>query len=361
MVWDIFCKVIDNHGDLGVCWRLCAQLAARGERVRLWVDDVSALEWMAPQGCDQEQTSVEVVRWIADAECRAEPGDVVIEAFGCELSLRYEAAIVQRSPQPIWINLEYLTAQAYAARNHGLASPVLAGPASGATKYFFYPGFTVETGGLLRERGLAEKQQNFDADAWLRSRGVERNDAIVTSLFCYEPHALPDLIVQLASAHRQARLLVTSGRPADATRAAIKALDAQMPGWNSAGRLQVTWLPLMAQPDFDHLLWTCDLNFVRGEDSLVRALLAGRPFIWHIYPQHDDAHHDKLHAFLDWLDAPTSLRDFHLAWNGMTQTLPAIDLASWRACALDARLRLLNQEDLVTRLMHFIDSRRAIA
>ena len=32
MLWDLFCRVIDNHGDLGVCWRLARDLAARGER-----------------------------------------------------------------------------------------------------------------------------------------------------------------------------------------------------------------------------------------------------------------------------------------------------------------------------------------
>ena len=46
--WDIFCKVIDNYGDMGVCWRLAADLASRAHRVRLWVDDLAALSWMAP-------------------------------------------------------------------------------------------------------------------------------------------------------------------------------------------------------------------------------------------------------------------------------------------------------------------------
>ena len=86
--WDIFCRVIDNHGDLGVCWRLCADLAQRGHTVRLWVDDASALAWMAPQGC----TGVAVHAWPETAALQAlaqdatfQIGDVAIEAFGCEL------------------------------------------------------------------------------------------------------------------------------------------------------------------------------------------------------------------------------------------------------------------------------------
>ena len=48
MQWDVFCRVIDNHGDLGVCWRLACHLAALGSAVRLWVDHATDLQWMAP-------------------------------------------------------------------------------------------------------------------------------------------------------------------------------------------------------------------------------------------------------------------------------------------------------------------------
>ena len=66
MLWDIFCKVIDNHGDIGVCWRLATQLAARGHEVRLWVDDAAALDWMAPGGHDR----VQVLAWKRGTHCR---------------------------------------------------------------------------------------------------------------------------------------------------------------------------------------------------------------------------------------------------------------------------------------------------
>jgi uncharacterized repeat protein (TIGR03837 family) len=110
--------------------------------------------------------------------------------------------------------------------------------------------------------------------------------------------------------------------------------------------------------DFDHLLWSCDLNFVRGEDSLVRALWAGAPFVWQIYPQDDDVHHEKLDAMLDWLQAPPALRATHRAWNGAQgAALPLLDrqtLAEWRHVAMAAQTRLLAQDDLVTRLLRFV-------
>jgi uncharacterized repeat protein (TIGR03837 family) len=115
-------------------------------------------------------------------------------------------------------------------------------------------------------------------------------------------------------------------------------------------------LPYTDQDGFDEMLWACDLNFVRGEDSLVRALWAGRPFIWHIYPQDDHAHRAKLEAFLDWLQAPESLRRAHRVWNGLANgALPMLApelLSEWATCVLNGRERLAAQTDLCAQLMH---------
>lgn len=349
MLWDIFCKVIDNHGDIGVCWRLCVQLAGRGEQARLWVDDAAALGWMAPAG----NPRVQVLRW--DAQSSAEPGDVVIEAFGCELEPRFQAALAavarRRGRQPPWINLEYLSADSFAERSHGLPSPVLSGPAAGLTKHFFYPGFTAATGGLLREDGLLERQARFDRAAWLRGHGiVSIAGARVVSLFCYEPPGLPALLAQLAAAPQPTRLLVTAGRAGAAVRQALQTSADEL----RQSALSISWLPLLTQTDFDHLLWASDLNFVRGEDSLVRALWAGRPFVWQLYPQHDDAHHAKLAAFLDWLQPAPSWRAFQYSWNGVGTRSAPVEPDAWTAGAQAARQRLMLQTDLVTQLLRFV-------
>lgn len=340
MLWDIFCKVIDNHGDIGVCWRLACDLADRGESVRLWIDDASALAWMAPDG----HAGVHVGRWSAPGGFPP-PGDVVIEAFGCELPDSVVAAMAARSQPSRWINLEYLTAQAYAQRSHRLQSPVMSGAGKSLVKHFFFPGFVAGSGGLLREPALLERQARFDRAAWLRTVGIEPGAEQLVSLFCYEPSALPQLLRQLDEAAQPTRLLVTAGRATQAVQSQLR--------HQALARLSITWLPLLTQHDFDHLLWSCDFNLVRGEDSLVRALWAGRPFAWQIYPQHDDAHHGKLLALLDWLQAPPSLRDFHSGWNGITATLPAFDLPAWTSCVQAARSRLLAQDDLVTQLRGF--------
>ncbi len=353
MRWDIFCRVIDNLGDMGVCWRLSAELAARGEAVRLWVDAPAPLEWMVPGDLGATEGAarlgVDLRLWDPASEEASEPGDVVIEAFGCDPHPGFLRALAQKKPAA-WFNLEYLSAEVWVARCHGLASPVMAGPAAGLTKRFFYPGFTPDTGGLIREQDLDARQAAFDRDAWLASLGLappapgER----LVSLFCYEPPALPALLRQLAQ--EGARLLVTPGRARAAMDAALDALgSAPKPAW--------TALPALPQPAFDSLLWACDLNFVRGEDSLARALWAGRPFVWQIYPQDDGVHHEKLDAFLDWLQAPPSLRQAHAAWNAGTAgdeaapDWPAPDFTAWGAAARAARERLRAGPELVTGLI----------
>jgi uncharacterized repeat protein (TIGR03837 family) len=359
MHWDIFCRVIDNHGDAGVAWRLAAELAARGHAVRLWIDDPAPIAWMAPQG----QPGVAVVHWTDDVPAPA-PGDAVIEAFGCDPPAAFLARMAdaaRNGAAPAWINLEYLSAEGYVERSHGLPSPVMSGPGAGLTKHFVYPGFTARTGGLLRERDLARRQSAFDRSAWLRARGIAPEAGRVASLFCYEPPALPALLRQLAQDGEATQLLVTAGRATAATRSALAALEGEDPDWNEAGRLQLHWLPLLSQRDYDHLLWSCDLNFVRGEDSLVRGLLAGAPCVWQLYPQDDGAHHAKLEAFLDWLAPPPDLRRFFEVWNGASaQPLPAVDPAAWAGTAARARDAALALPELAGTVERFAGGRGRI-
>jgi uncharacterized repeat protein (TIGR03837 family) len=360
--WDVFCRVIDNHGDLGVCWRLARDLAARGHTVRLWVDEPSALAWMALAGC----AGVEVRPWREPeveqlvAALPADPlravGDVVVEAFGCDPPPAFLARMAARPVAPVWINLEYLSAESYVERSHRLASPQWRGPAAGLTKWFFYPGFTAATGGLLREPGLLVERDGWreqDAAAWLHQLGVPQTFTVPAErrvlLFCYDNPRLPAWLTALAADDAPVRLLLT---PGFATRQALawaqgpgavagqgSAPLGQLAGAGSAhgllqcGALAMQDLPYVSQPEFDRLLWCSDLNLVRGEDSLVRAIWAGRPFIWQIYPQDDAAHADKLEAFLDlYLEGADAalamaLRWVFRAWNGLAPW----DDARWKA------------------------------
>ncbi len=327
--WDIFCRVVDNHGDAGVCWRLARELAGRGLAVRLVIDDAAALAWMAPEGA----AGVQVWPWPGPPD----PSEVVIEAFGCDPPPAFVQAMKSRQPAPVWINLEYLSAEAYVERSHGLPSP----QRNGLTKWFYYPGFSAATGGLLREAGVVGARAAFDRQPWLEARGLALGvGERLVSLFCYANAALPRLLQALAA--QPTLLLLTPG-------------PAQQQVQLAPAGVRLARLPWLSQNGFDELLWASDLNFVRGEDSLVRAIWAGAPFVWQAYPQHDGAHLDKLEALLAQWAAPAPVAALWRAWNGTPGTgWPGLDIsADWQQAARHWRSGLQSQPDLVTRLLAF--------
>ncbi len=364
--WDIFCRVVDNYGDVGVSWRLAADLASRGESVRLWLDDPSALAWMAPGGV----AGIEVLTWREpglDVETAGlEPADVVIETFGCDPPETFIACMARRATAPVWINLEYLSAEPYVERSHGLPSPVLSGPGRGLTKWFFYPGFNPRTGGLLREPHLLTQRSAFDRDAWLGGLGLQRRSAErVVSLFAYASAPFRELVAQLDRASEPPTLLLLAAGSAQA------GFLAQMQAVPSSSRLRVHAMPWLSQTNFDRLLWSSELNFVRGEDSLVRALWAGAPFVWQTYPQRSGVHAKKIGAMLDCMldgsalqHAPPvvfsgALRALWLAWNGLAPwpSRPP-EPQAWRAQSQAWCGHLTAQPDLATQLLGFVAQKR---
>ncbi len=330
---DIFCNVIDNYGDIGVSWRLARQLANEfGINVRLFVDDLDSFARLCPEADAalevQNWRGVEVLLWNADAfppllqpllpDGEREVADLVIEAFGCKLPPVYLAAMTVHS---VWINLEYLSAENWVEGCHKLPSP-----RPPLTRYFFFPGFTKKTGGLLLERDLLPRRDAFLSDpvqqrAFWQSVGMDlpAADTLKISLFAYENDALAALFDAWAEGEQPVLCLVPEGRILPQV---VKYFGGGEGGSYSRGNLQVRVLPFVEQERYDELLWACDINFVRGEDSCVRAQWAGKPFVWQIYPQHDAVHWQKLQAFLDLYDATISpaasqaMQGLWRAWNG---------------------------------------------
>jgi len=345
---DIFCNVVDNYGDIGVCWRLSRQLANEHNlQVRLWVDDLVSFARLCPEA-DRDSDKqicrgVEVRLWRKEFP-DVQPAELVIEAFACKLPQNYleamakiqtlsvqeakmdarrqgfverdstnqycerdeaaannaDASLVGR--EPIWINLEYLSAEAWVESHHKLPSPQ---PKLPLTKYFFFPGFTRHTGGLLLERDLLARRDEFrrDADTQLNfweSIGMEMPSTgmLKISLFAYENAALDSLFDAWSAGTQPVICLVPEGRIMPQAGQYFGAAEPHAGSAYTRGNLHVRIVPFVEQERYDELLWACDVNFVRGEDSLVRAIWAGRPFVWQIYPQHDEVHLKKLQAFL---------------------------------------------------------------
>ncbi|MGX1187496.1 putative repeat protein (TIGR03837 family) [Pseudomonas sp. F-14 TE3623] len=302
--WDIFCTVVDNFGDIGVTWRLARQLVAEhAVTVRLWVDDLRAFERLCPQidinAAQQWQQGVEVRQWSADWQ-PTEAADVVIAAFACQLPSAYMEAMAEREKPPLWMNLDYLSAEDWVVGCHGLPSVKY----KNVQKFFFFPGFRKGTGGLLRESGLLEQRRQFQQSPqaqreFLQGLGIDRApNALLISLFAYENTGLASWLDTMAADSTPTHLLVPEGRIlGDVERwLGVDGLKAGAVHVRDALTVQV--LPFVRQDQYDLLLWSCDFNAVRGEDSFVRAQWAGRPLLWHIYRQDEDIHLDKLDAFL---------------------------------------------------------------
>jgi uncharacterized repeat protein (TIGR03837 family) len=379
---DVFCRVVDNYGDAGVTWRLARQLVAEHRaQVTLWIDAPGALARLAPPldpradgaTCD----GVRIRRIDDDAIDVPALPDVVIEGFGCGLPRGYVQAMASARVQPVWINLEYLSAEGWIESAHGLPSPH---PRLPLTRYFFFPGFTRATGGLLREHDLCERRDracaqarrpfpaavaSFVNSALAGTRHASAEPCVV-SLFCYANAALAPLLDAWAEREEPTLCLVPEGV---ATASFDRWLGGGVPHAGECiahGALTLATIPFLAQDDYDALLWSCDLNFVRGEDSFVRAQWALAPFVWHIYPQEDDAHRVKLEAFLDryLVDAPddaaAACRGFWRAWNAGDALRVADAWAPFRAAmpalrAHDARwaARLAALPDLASQLWEF--------
>jgi uncharacterized repeat protein (TIGR03837 family) len=378
----LFCKVIDNYGDIGICWRLARQLQhEHGVTVTLWVDDLPSFRRICPQlaiDADLQQVLGVTVRHWRDQEQAfsvSDVADIVIEFFGCDIPPGYIAAMVQCTPRPVWLNLEGLSAEEWVEGCHRLPSPH---PRLPLTKHFFFPGFTEKTGGLLHEASLEQRRHQFQADpaamaTFLAPLGVTEAEmaSLKVSLFCYPQAPAAALFDAWQRGDRAITCLVPEGVAGEPV-AAFLGVAATAGAAATRGALTVRVLPFVSQPDYDLLLWACDINFVRGEDSFVRAQWAGKPFIWHIYPQDENLHHVKLRAFLQrhapdidsaiglsllWndaiADAAAAPADWRVAWSQF-----AADIPSMVARSVNWQREMLENGDLASNLLKFSCSLR---
>ncbi|VEE08401.1 elongation factor P maturation arginine rhamnosyltransferase EarP [Neisseria animalis] len=294
----LFCNVIDNYGDIGVSWRLAQALCRElGWQVHLWVDEMAALQTICPDlppaPCRYRQ--IEIHRWQPES---AEDIDVlpapkiVIETFACDLPPNVLSVI--REKQPLWLNWEYLSAEESNERLHLM--PSLLG--DGSRKYFWFMGFSEKSGGLIRERNYA--------DTVLGSRdfrvqlGLPEKSGREWLLFGYHSPIWAKWLETWRQYGKPMALLLAGHQIADSLKAEGILPEHALQNDGDVYQtecLRLIKIPFVPQQDFDQLLHFTDGMIIRGEDSFVRAQFAGKPFLWHIYPQNENIHLEKLHAF----------------------------------------------------------------
>ncbi|MBM3350847.1 MAG: elongation factor P maturation arginine rhamnosyltransferase EarP [Betaproteobacteria bacterium] len=319
--WDIFCKIVDNFGDIGVCWRLARQLQHEHHlNVRLWVDDLLVAQQLIPELDTSLQTQtiagIIIAAWQPDTQFD-EASEVVVEAFGCDLPEPYQAKM---HPHTRWINLEYLSAEPWVQDFHARHSK-----RGSLTRYFFFPGFNLLTGGLIRESDIVLSHQQYANypplnKLWSQALGTPKQDRLNVSLFCY-PHApIQGLLTAMADANQETDCYVPASKILSVIGKFFNQDQIEIGDTYTLGNLHVHVIPFLRQQEYDQLLVLCDINFVRGEDSWVRAIWAGKPFIWQPYLQTEQAHLSKLNAFLDtyYADCEPSAKvatyEAHRAW-----------------------------------------------
>ena len=384
--WDIFCKIVDNFGDVGVCWRLAKQLyVEHGLEVRLWIDDLSIAQKIIPQLdtnlSQQAVDEITIMKWSAGSDF-TKAADVVIEAFSCELPIAYISAMAQKKSK--WINLEYLSAEPWVADFHAKPSPQkLLNSNHGLTRYFYFPGFTESTGGLIRESNINKfgNKQNLPNTSFPRKResildgnsswipafaGISESESLESrlkvSLFCYPNAPIHDLLTALQANKNKVIVYVPASSILTKVTYFFGKNCIEIGEEITKNNLTVQVLPFLSQADYDKLLYECDLNFVRGEDSWIRAIWAGKPFIWQPYFQEENTHIKKLDAFLSLyytnFNAKQSVFKMHANWAG--EQLSATvwqdylnQLPHLADYTLQQSQQLSKQEDLATKLVRF--------
>lgn len=342
---DVFCDVIDNFGDAGVCLRLCRDFSKKNYEVRLFCNNVNILNKITNSE-DASNRFLSLLSW-SDKNMDYSPSEVVIQAFSVRLPDNLIKKIKTRKSTVI--NLEYLTAETFAEDCHKLPSY-----ADGFESFFFFPGFTKKTGGVVIEDSFLDKLTK-----------TNRKESQKITLFSYENEKVKNVINSLNK--EKFILNIFEGKGLNNFNNLLK-LNLSAGDEYKLNELTVRVLPMVSQDEYDSYLIDSKLNLVRGEDSIVRAMLTGNPFLWHIYPQEEDAHKDKIEALFDRMSEVCSskkdveiLRQLTLSYNGFSDYLDSFDLLgfyeNWKKLSKEWSEHLISLGSLTDNLITFLKTK----
>ena len=351
---DVFCNVIDNFGDAGFSLRLSRTLTKENYNVCLYCDNIDTLNKIISKD-DQENSKLTIKPWPQASEYQ--PAKIVIEAFSCRIPDPLTKLLKEN--HSLVIELDYLTAEKFAEDCHGLSSS-----SDGLNSYFFFPGFTQKTGGLIFEDELKHKVEAKNKEE------ITASTCIHATLFSYENEKIKEIVSNLNNSNIPVEIAVYEGKPLENVNKQYPSLILKIGDKAKLGNIEFHAIPMTDQSGYDDRLIASDFNMIRGEESAVRGMLCGKPFLWHIYPQDENAHIVKLNALFDRMidELPATLhqdieiiRAFNLEYNGVKTNykFPSIIefLPRWIHVTHAWSEHLFSLGSLTTNLKQFIQSK----
>lgn len=302
---DIFCEIIDNFGDIGVVYRISKELKKifQNVRIRIVLNRIEEFKAINKKVKDTDYQEIDGLicvteKYVKDNIKTFGVSDVFIEAFGCNVPEEYVKQAKENSK--LWINLEYLSGEKWIEDFHLCQSLI---DSKILKKIFFMPGFSEKSGGVIIDSGFLERmkygKENRDEVFKKYFKDLDLKDKFIGTVFSYEKN-FENLLETLKNYEKETVLLLMGEKTQKSFSEILKKnLTEDYGNIVKYGKITMVYSGFFSQEEYEEIISASDFNFTRGEDSFVRGIVLGKPFMWHIYLQEEKAHMDKIKAFTE--------------------------------------------------------------
>lgn len=302
---DIFCEIIDNFGDIGVVYRISKELKKifQNVRIRIVLNRLEEFKAINKKVKDTDYQEIDGLICVTEKYVKENietfgVSDVFIEAFGCNVPEEYVKAAKEDSK--LWINLEYLSGEKWIEDFHLCESLI---DSKTLKKIFFMPGFSEKSGGVIIDSGFLERmkygKENRDEVFKKYFKDFDLKDKFIGTVFSYEKN-FENLLETLKNYKKETVLLLMGEKTQKSFSEILKKnLTEDYGNIVKYGKITMIYSDFFSQEEYEEIISASDFNFTRGEDSFVRGIILGKPFMWHIYLQEEKAHMDKIKAFTE--------------------------------------------------------------
>lgn len=302
---DIFCEIIDNFGDIGVVYRISKELKKifQNVRIRIVLNRLEEFKAINKKVKDVDYQEIDGLICVTEKYVKENMesfgvSDVFIEAFGCNVPEEYVKAAKENSK--LWINLEYLSGEKWIEDFHLCESLI---DSKTLKKIFFMPGFSEKSGGVIIDSDFLERmkygKENRDEVFKKYFKDFDLKDKFIGTVFSYEKN-FENLLETLKNYEKETVLLLMGEKTQKSFSEILKKnLTEDYGNIVKYGKITMIYSDFFSQEEYEEIISASDFNFTRGEDSFVRGIVLGKPFMWHIYLQEEKAHMDKIKAFTE--------------------------------------------------------------